>query len=758
MLAGRRAQRAESAPLVAALLSLPAERYAPLGLSAQQQREKTLDELRVQVEELSQIQPVLMIIEDTHWIDPTSQELLDALISRLPALPVMLMVTYRPQRPPEYTSSWTQLRHVTSITLTGLSHPQGAELAGNVARGKLLPSEVLEQIIVRADGLPLYIEELTKSVLESRQLLEEADRYTLLQPMPTLAIPRTLEALLIERMGRREGVSKLAQVGACIGRVFSYELLAAVAANTVKGFDDELEELTRTELVFRRGTPPDATYTFKHALVQDAAYNSIPIQKRPRLHAQIADLLEKEFPELAANEPALLAYHRTQAGHLIAAIPLWRRAGESALSRVELQEAVNHLEKGLAIVDRLPPSSERDNLELSLREPLHSARLRWRGWAAPEVGANATAILWLAQRQHQPQGLLVGLWGMWINTITQGRVGESPAWARRLLVEGSLGGDIDMQIFGHRALLSSHFYLGELQEAMEQRDRVLALYDPRHAGRWMELTGNDTRTAVGIFASQSLWMLGFPDQAAQLSDEKDADSRRLGQPFDIGWALTWGAYVYDYRHEPDRLLTRVGEADRVGREQIVPLFSKVLVPMVKGLALLRKGELPEAMFSSASWHRRLEIDGGLPQSPVREVCAGRGAGTRGGPRCGSSAARREPGADRAGRVARAGLARRNLAAQGLGAHAPGQARGGGGAASRVNRVGAPAAGQVLGTAQLDHARRVADRGQPARRRARTVDAGLSLVHRRLRDPRPQGSPLAAGGLGLIGRPVRRPRS
>ena len=600
MLVDSDTRRPDSAPLLAALLSLPTERYPPLGLSAEKQRERTLDELIRQVEALSQIQPVLMIVEDAHWIDPTSQELVDALVSRLSAQRMMLVITHR-QRPRAYTPNWLQSAHVTTITLTGLAQSHGAELAGNVARGKALPADLLEQIIVRADGLPLWIEELTKMVLESPHLLEEADRFTLLEPMPTLAIPRTLDALLIERMGRREGVSKLAQIGAIIGRVFSYELLAAVAAEKKEDLDNDLEELTRTELVFRRGTPPDATYTFKHALVQEAAHNSLPFQKRRRLHKQIANLLETEFPEVVANEPELLAHHRSEAGEpgdLIAAIPLWRRAGESALARVALQEAVNYLEKGLAIVDRLAPSTERDNLELSLREPLHSARLRWRGWAASEVGANATAILWLAQRQRQPQSLLLGLWGTWINTITQGRVAETPAWARRLLAEGVQSGNIDMQIFGHRALLSSHFYLGELQQAVEEGDRVLALYDPREAGRWMELTGNDSRTAVGIFASQSLWMLGYPDKAAHVSDQKDADARRLGHPFDIGWALTWGSYVFDYRCEPDRLLARVGEADRLTREQsILPVFSSALVPMVEGLALLRKGQLPKAISS-----------------------------------------------------------------------------------------------------------------------------------------------------------------
>jgi predicted ATPase len=602
------AQRADSAPLFAALLSLPTDRYSPFELSPQKRKEKTLEALVGQVEALSRIEPVLMIVEDAHWIDPTSQELLDALVSRLSTLPVMLMVTYRSE---QYTPRWTTSALVTSITLTGLTQLQSAELARNVAKGKALPDEVLEQLVMRADGVPLFLEELTKSVLESRLLLEKADRYALLEPLHALAIPSTLKALLIARLDRREGVRELAQVGACIGRVFSYELLGAVSAKTARELDEGLEQLTATELVFRRGTPPDASYTFKHALVQDAAYESLVKTRRQQLHAKIAEALEQKFPQSVANQPELLARHRTEAGHLVAAISLWRRAGESALARVALQESVAYLEKGLALIDRLPPSADRDLLELSVREPLHTARLRWRGWARPEIGVNATAILEVAQRQSRPQSLLVGFWGMWINTITQGRVAETPQWAKKLLTAGEQSGDINLKILGHRALMSSHFYKGELQEALDQRKALLALYDPQRAQRWMELTGNDVRTAAGVFGSQALWMQGYPDKAALLSDSKDDDSRRLGHPFDLGWALTWGGYVSDYRREPDQLLARAHEADRHAREaarqssvQNIPVIYNVLVPMVEGLALLRKGLLPGAIAAL-----RLGIDG-----------------------------------------------------------------------------------------------------------------------------------------------------
>ncbi len=219
-----------------------------------------------------------------------------------------------------------------------------------------MPPDLLKQIVDRTDGVPLFIEELARSVLESQFIHEEEDRFTLLEPLPALAIPTTLNALLIERLGRRAGVRELAQIGACIGREFSYELVAAISSYNGGEFEEELQRLTATGLVFRRGAGPDATFTFKHALVQDAVYDSLLKSKRQELHAQIAEALEAAFRDRVAREPELLAHHQTQAGHLTQAIPLWRRAGESALARVALQEAVAHLQKGLSIVDRLAPS------------------------------------------------------------------------------------------------------------------------------------------------------------------------------------------------------------------------------------------------------------------------------------------------------------------------------------------------------------------------------------------------------------------
>jgi class 3 adenylate cyclase/tetratricopeptide (TPR) repeat protein len=589
MLVGSQAQRSEAAPLFAALLSLPTDRYPSLGLSPRRQKEKTLEALIAQVEALSRLQPLLLVFEDAHWIDPTSQELLDVMIPRLRTQRVLMVITHRP------VSRGREYAHVATIALTGLPQQLGSELVDKVTLGKALPPEVVERIVARADGIPLFIEELTKSMLESRFLHEENDRYTLLEPLPALDIPDTLHTLLIGRLGRRAKARELAQIGACIGREFSYELLAAVSPYKGAEFEDELQRLTGTGLVFRRGAPPHASYTFKHALVQDAAYDSLLKSKRQQVHAQIAEVLETAFRDRVANEPELLAYHHTQAGHLTEAIPLWQKAGESALTRVALQESVAHLQEGLAIVNRLTPSVERDSLELSLRMPLHSARLQWHGWAAPDVGVNAAAIVRLAETQTKPQSLLIGLWGMWVSTLTQGRVAEAPVWAQRLLTEGTRRGEIDLQILGHRGTMFSHFYLGELREADAHGQRALGLYDPSRAGRWIELVGNDVRTSVGVCTSQAIWMLGYPDRALQRCDQKDADSRRLGHPFDLGWALTWGAYVLDYRHDAERLLAHADEAERLAREQSLPVLYRALVPIGQGLARLRMGDLCEAI-------------------------------------------------------------------------------------------------------------------------------------------------------------------
>jgi class 3 adenylate cyclase/tetratricopeptide (TPR) repeat protein len=362
---------AESAALFAALLSLPIERYGPLEHSSEQQKEKTLEALADYVESLAQRDPLLLIYEDVQWIDATSQEWLDLLVPRLRNLPVLLIVTYRP----EYAPRWGDQAHVTLLSLIRLGRREGEELAGKVTGGKPLPQEVLDQILRHTDGVPLFIEELTKSVLESALLREEAHRYTLQSALPALAIPSTLRDSLRARLERLAPVREVAQTGACIGRDFAYELLALVCSLEGAELDDALEQLIKTGLISRRGTPPDSVYKFKHALVQDVAYDSLLKSKRQQLHAAIARAIERHFPAQAKSEPYLLAHHCTEGGMFEEAVRYWNLAAQRASAQFAITEAIVHARRGLATLGKLSGSAKTIQQELALRVGL-SASLR----------------------------------------------------------------------------------------------------------------------------------------------------------------------------------------------------------------------------------------------------------------------------------------------------------------------------------------------------------------------------------------------
>src|SRR6516162_3653435 len=300
----------ETAPLFASLLSIPTgERYPPLALSAAQQRRLTLAALLDHLEALARQKPVLMLFEDAHWADATSLEVLDLTVERVRALPVLMLITFRP----EYEAPWTGLSHVTNIALDRFAPAEVETLAEHVA-GQPLPPEVTAQIVVKTDGVPLFVEELTKTVLESGLLVAEPQGWRLDGPLPPFAIPATLQDSLAARLDRLAPVKEIAQIGAAIGREFSYPLLRAVAGRDEPVLRAALAQLEEAELLFRSGMPPDARYTFKHALVQDTAYETLLRSRRQILHRQIADALRGEFAAVAAAEPELVAHHLIQAG------------------------------------------------------------------------------------------------------------------------------------------------------------------------------------------------------------------------------------------------------------------------------------------------------------------------------------------------------------------------------------------------------------------------------------------------------------
>ena len=353
----------EAAPLVGALLGVPTdERYRAPNLSPQRQKQRTFEALIDQLAGLARERPVLQLYEDLHWADPSTLELLDMVVERARALRVLLVITHRPQ----FSPPWSGQAHVTALPVNRLGRRQGAAMALQVTGGKALPAEILDQILERTDGVPLFVEELTRTLLESGLMTDAGDRYELAGPLPPLAIPANLHDSLMARLDRLAPVKELAQMGAVIGREFSHELIAAVADRPQERLESELNQLVVSELVFRRGAPPDATYSFKHALVRDAAYQSLLKSRRQQLHARVARVFEERFLAVVETQPELIAYHLTEAGFNERAAEAWARAGRAALGRSAMREAANSLNRAVGLLRGMPPSPDRQRLELEL--------------------------------------------------------------------------------------------------------------------------------------------------------------------------------------------------------------------------------------------------------------------------------------------------------------------------------------------------------------------------------------------------------
>ena len=577
---------------IASVLSIPyEERYGALSMTPQRFKDETLRTLVDLTEAAARKHPTVMLYEDAHWADPTSLEVLDLLIDRVKAIPLLIVLTHRP----EFQSRWSQQGHVTALNLSKLTRAQSGAIVDKLTQGKELPAGLLDQILNKTDGVPLYVEELTKSILESRELKEVGNRYDYVGNARSVTIPATLRDSLMARLDRFAPVKEIAQIGAAIGREFSYGVIAAVAPHNNNDLDSALNQLTESGLAFRRGTPPDATYTFKHALVQDAAYDSLLKSRRQTLHAKIARVIEERFPEIKDTEPQVLAHHLTAAGQVEAAIPLWQSAGELALKRMALTEAISHFNKGLELVSTLPQSSERDASELGLRTLLGTAWMALKGWAAPEVWSSLYPALALAKSLERNDALLPILWGLFINVMTQGRIADSLPWAEEMLGIAKATGDSDLLITGHMVAYIHYLYLGRLIKAQEHGDKVLALFDGEKHGHLVNILNHDPKTVVVGGSSLSAWMLGYPDRAVPLLDEAIAHARRHGHPFDLGWVLTIGGEMFEFRYEPEELCRCAEEAEKLGREHSLPVLWALLAPLSYGMALILEGKPAEGI-------------------------------------------------------------------------------------------------------------------------------------------------------------------
>jgi class 3 adenylate cyclase/predicted ATPase len=531
---------AETAALFADLLEMAAEsRYPPLPDDPQLRRELTFAAMLDQLGRLACQEPVLLIIEDVHWIDSTSLEVVSMMIEQVPRLPVLFVLTFRP----EFTPPWTGGPNVTSLMLGRLGHRETAALAEQTAAGKVLPPEILNHIVQRADGIPLFIEELTKTILESYLVREEDGQYRLDGPLPSVAIPWSLQASLMARLDRLSPVKEVAQIGSAIGREFSYELLAAVAHHKDTELEGVLTQLVEAGLVFRHGEPPHGSFIFKHALVQDAAYSTLLRGQRQELHLRIGKALEERFPETAETQPEILAHHYAQGGVFDHAIGYWRKAGERALRRSATAEAVQHLTHAIELTRSLPAAPDRDRRELDLHLALGRMIRMVKGMGAPDtlhVFSRARELLDEDASVEEHVTVLYGLWGVHYVRAEHAAAHEV---SQECLTLAERHRHDEAAALGHYILGDTLWATGAFAEAQSHLDHILKLYgrlgESGVAGRFQH---NYDVNALA-FLAWSLWPLGYPEQAARAATQTISRARQVGHVPLMAFALHCGALL-----------------------------------------------------------------------------------------------------------------------------------------------------------------------------------------------------------------------
>ena len=585
--------------LLAELLSLP-NTAADLNLSQQRKREQLFETLLRQLETSALSRPVLMVFEDAHWIDPTSRELLDLILNRVSRLPVLLIVTFRP----EFQHGWSGQSQVTVMALNRLGGHDGAALVEHLAGNAGLAREAVDEIVERADGVPLFVEELTKAVLESGDPSDRVAAVLAASPSPALSIPATLHASLIARLDRLGPSAKeVAQIGAILGREFGYDLIEPVAHRPAVELTVALDRLEAAGLLFCRGIAPQSSYLFKHALVQDAAYSTLLRGRRQELHARVAAALEEHFGDLVQRQPELLAHHLTAAGDIERAVDQWLKAGRHAGGRLAHAEAIAHLERGLGLLGSLPETPARDAREIELQLALGVSSITVKGMTSPVVRQTYARAHELAERGGDERQLFEALYGRWQNIGASGMAVAARPLSDKLLQVTARGADDGLRLQAHHSAWTTRWVSGELAEAYAHTREGCRLYDPeRHASHRHTYGGHDPGVCAHMTGGQTEWVLGYPDRAAASTGEGLALADRIAHPFSREVALEYAILLRVNRGEPELGLTYLSAATALRAEQRVasvidPLFFQGAVQIAQGApadaaASLREGFAP----------------------------------------------------------------------------------------------------------------------------------------------------------------------
>jgi len=582
----------ESVPLFAPLLSLPIpeDTYPPLQLSPQRQRQKMLETIVAILQEDAERHPVLFILEDLHWTDPTTLELLNLLIDQTPTASLLVLLTCRPYFQP----GWHHRSYLTEITVNRLAHAQVEQIVTGMTDGKTLPQEVLVQIVEKTDGVPLFVEEMTKAILESGQLKTVDGHYELTGSFSTFAIPATLQDSLMARLDRLVTAKGIAQLAAVIGRQFAYPLLQMVSQVDEITLQRELGRLVEAELVYQRGVPPQATYTFKHALIQDTAYQSLLRSTRQQYHLHIAQVLEAQFPETAEAQPELVAHHWTEAGLIEKAVPYWHRAAQRASERSAYAEAIAHLRQGLALLQTLPETPKRTRREVDMLIALGASLSATRGYTAPEVGETYTRARQLGEHLEEPQQLFPILRGLFHYYNVRAELQTAHALGAQLLTLAQQVQDSAMLVAAHRALGATLFHQGAFASAHTHFAQGIPLYDSQQHRAAAFLYGDDAGVICHSFSASTLWYLGYPGQGLVRSQEAVILAQQIAHPFTLGFTLCWAAQYHQFRREVRFTQERAEATIILAEEQGFP-FWRAFGSILRGWALVHQGQAQEGI-------------------------------------------------------------------------------------------------------------------------------------------------------------------
>jgi len=576
--------------LLSELLSLPSS-AADLNLSPQRKREMLFEAFLHQLEAEARRRPVLMVFEDTHWIDPTSHELLDLTVDRVRHLPVLLAISFRP----EFQPPWSGRPHVTGLALNRLGERDGEVLVQKLAGNAALTPDIVAEIVERTDGVPLFVEELTKAVLESAA---QGDRVSAVLATTSLAaqsVPATLHASLIARLDRIGPTAKeIAQIGAVLGREFSYELIEPVAQRPEKELQAALDQLGDSGLLFCRGIPPHASYLFKHALVQDAAYGTLLRARRQELHARVATALEQHFADLVERQPEILAHHLTAAGEAERAVDQWLKAGQYAAARLAHLEAIRHFDRGLATLALLQEGPARDGRETELQLARGLSLFTAKGFISAEAAEAYARARELAERRGDAHQLFTAVFGLWQSTTSAGRILDCRGLSDRLQRLTADNADSELRLQAHHSAWTTHLFAGRPAAAREHCNEGRRLYNPeRHQHHRLLYGGHDPGVCAGYVGAQVNWLLGYPERALAIGNESLVLAERIAHPFSLHIAQVFNAMLHLDRGEPELALEGLHAAEALAAEQRLGL---VIAPgFLRGAALMAEGAFDDAI-------------------------------------------------------------------------------------------------------------------------------------------------------------------